>query len=278
MRIIRHLKYFGSYKFAQPTRDATRLNCYFFHAISTINYNYLYTTVVPQKVHLVYSFTQSTKAHMLRINRGILISVEGIDGSGKTTVAHTLASHFKQLSLPTLLTREPGATSLGKQLRTLVQEKIYPLCSKAEFLIFAADRAQHFHELVLPALASNTLVISDRMADSSLAYQGFGRGLDLEMLNRINSFVMNNRTPDITLYVRVPVDIAFNRILARNEKLSSFEQEKKDFMHAVAQGFDTISQNRENCYIVDGQQSSEQVSLQAIKLVESWMHNNHILI
>ncbi len=125
---------------------------------------------------------------MPRLSRGILIALEGIDGSGKSTLAKNIAASLAHLDFPILQTQEPGKMALGKLLKPIVQEKKVPVCSKAEFLLFAADRAQHFHELVIPALLNKQLVISDRMADSSLAYQGYGRGLDLTTLSMINSW------------------------------------------------------------------------------------------
>lgn len=215
---------------------------------------------------------------MQQLKRGILISVEGIDGSGKSTVARSLAHHFQQQNYCVLLTREPGATPLGAQLRRLVQEKTHPMCSKAEFLLFASDRAQHFHELVIPALDQKKLVISDRLSDSSLAYQGYGRGLDTQQLRMINEFAMNGVQADITLYIRVSVDTAYERIRSRNQALTSFEKETKEFMKAVVRGFDSIAKNKETYHIIDGEQSPEYVSTAAITYIESWIRINQLLL
>ena len=114
--------------------------------------------------------------------KGTLITFEGIDGSGKSSAARALYDHLKD-ELPVVLTREPGGTELGRVLRTLLQNRTFDLDAKAEYLLFAADRAQHMKEIVLPALAQNKIVISDRMADSSYAYQGSGRGVDPDMIN-----------------------------------------------------------------------------------------------
>src|SRR5438067_1616217 len=110
--------------------------------------------------------------------QGMLITIEGIDGSGKSTLAKNLYQHLIANDVDALLTREPGATPLGKALRTILQEKNVAVCDQAEYLLFAADRAQHFKDTIIPALAKGTVVISDRMADSSLVYQGYGRGLN----------------------------------------------------------------------------------------------------
>ena len=208
---------------------------------------------------------------MITVNRGILIAVEGIDGSGKSTLAKNVHAQLCALKLPALLTKEPGGTALGKQLRTILQEKNVPVCQKTEFLLFAADRAQHFEELVIPALHSNKIVISDRMADSSLAYQGFGRGLDLSMLSSINTWAMNGIKPDITLFVKVSAQQAFERVAARNETLTSFEKETIEFMERVAHGFETIFKNRTDVVYLDGTKTPEQITNDALQYIHTWM-------
>lgn len=212
---------------------------------------------------------------MHHLKTGILISVEGIDGSGKSTLAASLHTQLTAQGLPTILTREPGATPLGAQLRTIVQEKKVPVCAKAEYLLFAADRAQHMHQLVLPALAEQRLVISDRMADSSLVYQGYGRGLELNMIQMINRWAMNERQPDLTVYVRVDAQTAMDRILARNQALTSFEKERQDFIEKLIAGFDTIFKTRTNCIIIDGTQPQNKVLETSLDSINQWLtlHN-----
>jgi dTMP kinase len=109
------------------------------------------------------------------INRGKFITIEGIDGCGKSTLAENLTGALTKIGAPVLLTKEPGGSELGKSLRKILQEQHYPVCDKAEYLMFASDRAQHYKQLIQPALAAGKIVISDRWGDSSVAYQGYGR-------------------------------------------------------------------------------------------------------
>ncbi|BDC34904.1 dTMP kinase [Candidatus Dependentiae bacterium Noda2021] len=213
---------------------------------------------------------------MYKLTRGVLVSVEGIDGSGKSTLTRTLAERLSQ-SLPTLLTKEPGDTPLGQQIRTLVQEKKVAICPKAEYLLFAADRAQHFDQVIIPALKKNILVISDRLADSSLAYQGFGRGLDCTMINTINTWAMNERYPDVTLYIKVSPDVAYERIIKRQEALTSFEQEKKTFMLNVLKGFESIFKERSNVLYISGEQNPEDVLQDAHTQLIQWLITHYFL-
>src|SRR3990172_425114 len=158
--------------------------------------------------------------------RGLLITLEGIDGSGKSTLVKAIVTALTALGKPVVLTKEPGGTALGKELRAILQTQKNPVCNKAEFLLFAADRAQHFKQLIVPALEQGQIVISDRMADSSLAYQGYGRGIDRNMITTINSWAMQGIVPDLTIFLRLTPAKALERAQGRREAPTAFEQEK----------------------------------------------------
>lgn len=195
---------------------------------------------------------------------GLLIAIEGIDGSGKSTLAQRLFEHIV-LTRKALLTKEPGDSELGKKIRAIVQQQDVPVCPKAEYLLFAADRAQHFEEVVIPALLTGTIVLSDRMADSSLVYQGFARGLDINIIRTVNTWAMNNRTPDITLFVRVDPATARERLCARNETLTAFEREQEAFMQKVHDGFCSLYQNRNDVILINGEHDEQTVLHDALQ-------------
>ena len=211
------------------------------------------------------------------LKKGILISVEGIDGSGKSTLAKNLAALLTSQGLPVLLTKEPGGTHLGLQLRKLLQEKTVAIDPVAEFLLFAADRAQHFQELVLPALQKNMIVISDRMADSSLAYQGYGRGIDQKAIAFVNAWAMQQRAPDLTLFCTVSIAAATDRLKKRNETLTSFEKEDVPFMERVLHGFNEIIKTRDNVLKLDGNDTIPNLTQKACDSVIQWIHTNQLL-
>lgn len=214
---------------------------------------------------------------MKKLLRGTLITLEGIDGSGKSTLARNLATLFENDKLSPILTREPGNTPLGKQLRPIVQKKEVAVCSYAEFLLFAADRAQHFHELVIPALQENKLVISDRMADSSLVYQGYGRGLDVGMLQTINAWAMQGFVPTVTVFVDLTPEQAFARLQKRNEQLTSFEREKETFTKKLVVGYEELFAQRDNVIRVDGMLSEEKLASTTYEKLITWLkHNNYL--
>lgn len=189
--------------------------------------------------------------------QGRLISLEGIDGSGKSTLARGIAQRLNAMQITTMLTKEPGGTELGVSLRQILQTQSSPVCDKAEYLLFAADRAQHFNQMIIPALQAGTVAIADRLADSSLAYQGYGRGLDKRMIQEINTWVMQNITPDITIYLKLDPESALDRVQKRNEIITAFEQEKAEFWHRVAQGYQEIFASRTNVITLDASMSPQ---------------------
>ncbi|HEX4068777.1 MAG TPA: dTMP kinase [Candidatus Babeliales bacterium] len=212
---------------------------------------------------------------MPHLHKGILVVIEGIDGSGKSTLAHNLSTTLQQQGFDTTLTKEPGASEIGKEIRKIIQAQNIPFCSKAEYLLFAADRAQHFADLIIPALEQKKLIISDRMADSSLAYQGYGNGLDLNMIRTINSWTMNNILPDLTIFVHVPVEIARERAQKRGS-LSAYEK-RENFLHKVAKGFEELYKNRTNVIVVDGIESPENLTTQTCDAITQWIHTKNYL-
>lgn len=194
------------------------------------------------------------------MKRGVYIVIEGIDGSGKSTLAQNLKNLFEKKSFDVVLTKEPGGTELGKYLRELVQNPKHELTSKAEYLLFAADRAQHSNTVIEPALKRGALVISDRSADSSVAYQGYGRGLDSGMIQTINAWAMDEREPDITVYVDVPYSVARLRMKKRDEEATTFENEREAFFQRVIEGFNALYSKRKNCIRLDGSLSMDELN------------------
>ncbi len=202
--------------------------------------------------------------------KGKLITIEGIDGSGKSSAARALASALSTKA-DVLLTKEPGATELGQHVRKLLQERTIPVCPQAEFLLFAADRAQHMNDLVLPALATGKIVLSDRMADSSRAYQGFGRGLDDRFIQYINAWAMQNIIPDLTLYLKIDYTTAASRLKKRNEQITAFEREQALFFERVIAGFEEIFKERSSIITIDASLPEEEVHAAMIEKTNHYL-------
>jgi dTMP kinase len=178
---------------------------------------------------------------------GRLIALEGIDGCGKSTQARLLADR-----LGALLTFEPGATGLGATLRSLLLEgRPATVGGRAEALLMAADRAQHVSEVVVPALSAGTWVVTDRYSASTLAYQGYGRGLDREDLDRLIRWATDGLAPDLTVLLDLPVEVAAGRRHGRSG--DRFETEGDGFLMRVADGYRRLAAEARSAWlVVDG--------------------------
>jgi len=165
---------------------------------------------------------------------GAFITFEGIDGCGKSTQLRLLASELRVRGIPVVATREPGGTTLGQKLRAAlldVQEQVDPL---AELLVFAADRAQHVRKHLLPALEENQVVLSDRYADATVAYQGAGRGFAPELISQIVQLATEGLKPDLTLLFDLPIEESTNRTARRSTGKASarVSRDRLDIEHA----------------------------------------------
>ena len=171
---------------------------------------------------------------------GTFITFEGIDGSGKSTQLRLVSNFLKEHGCELLLTREPGGTTIGLRLRAALldaQEEVDPL---TELLVFAADRAQHVRRVLRPALAEGRVVISDRYADATVAYQGAGRGFKPELVSEIVRLATEGLVPDLTLLFDVPVAESTNRTTRRSNarnKLDRLDIEHGDFHERVRQAY-----------------------------------------
>jgi dTMP kinase len=206
-----------------------------------------------------------------------LISFEGGDGSGKTTQIKLLQAYLVALGKSCVSTREPGGTTLGKMIRqVLLEVGKEEISSPTELFLYLADRAQHVQEVIEPALKNGKIVLCDRFTDSTLAYQGYGRGVDLEMLRRLNQIASRGITPDLTFLMDCPVDIGLSRTAQRvSEQKSSqgredrFEREKLEFHERVRNGFLKLAQaDPKRIYRLDASRPVREVHEQVKKVVD----------
>jgi dTMP kinase len=174
-----------------------------------------------------------------------LITFEGGDGTGKSTQLKLLASHLTAQGLACLTTREPGGTSLGQLFRqVLLEVGKQNISSPTELFLYLADRAHHIQEVILTAFESGKIVLCDRYTDSTLAYQGYGRGIDLELLRRLNDIASRGIEPDLTFLFDCPVEVGLSRTARRQAEEGAgsspedrFEREKVEFHEKVRKGF-----------------------------------------
>jgi len=169
--------------------------------------------------------------------KGLFITIEGGDGSGKSTQINLLTKYFEREGFEVLLTREPGGTAISEKIRNLVLDKAHmEMHSMTEALLYAASRAQHVHEYIIPNVKAGKVVICDRYVDSSVVYQGHGRGLGIETVEAINSYATTGLTPDLTILLDLPPEIGLAR--KKNQKaLDRLELASDDFHMKVAEGY-----------------------------------------
>lgn len=181
--------------------------------------------------------------------RGLLISVEGLDGSGKTTQIGMLSDFLPRCGYEVMHTREPGGCPISEKLREIVLDKDNPeMTAKAEVLIYAAARAQHAETVLEPALRAGKLVLCDRYIDSSAAFQGGGRELGLDTVMRLNQYATGGLMPDKTIYLRID-DVAALKRRSSASELDRIEREKHDFHRRVFLGFDELAKEYKERYI-----------------------------
>jgi dTMP kinase len=197
--------------------------------------------------------------------RGRLITIEGLDGAGKTTLAASLAEVLRERGLSVELLREPGGVALAERLRALVKDPGLDVGPRAEALIYAAARAQLVHESLLPLLESGSWVLLDRFVDSSLAYQGGGRGLGVEEVAELNRFAVAGLVPDRTLYLRIDPLSGRARQAGRGEAPDRLEQEGEEFFAAIALTYEDLAAlDPERIRPLDAAQRPDQVLADAI--------------
>ena len=192
---------------------------------------------------------------------GKLITFEGIEGSGKSTQTAILSDRLRNAGFNIFYTREPGGTPTGEIIRNLLQHDLAgePLCAEAEALLFCASRAQLCRNVIKPLLNGGTWVVLDRFTDSTLAYQGYGRGFNVEQLRGINDFATNSLKPDMTILIDIPVEEGLSRVLARSNGVRDrIEREPIEFHKRLREGYlETARLEPERFVVINGMDKQE---------------------
>jgi dTMP kinase len=204
---------------------------------------------------------------------GLFVTLEGGDAVGKTTQAGALEQWLTGLGHRVVRTREPGGTSLGTGIRELVLHRPQPITPRAEALLYAADRAEHVARVVRPALDRGVVVLTDRYIDSSVAYQGYGRGLDPETILRMSRWATSELLPDLTVLLDLPVDEGMRRARARGRasgtETDRIEAEAREFHERIRRGFLRLAAEDSPRYaLVDATQDPDEVAEAVRRAVE----------
>lgn len=205
------------------------------------------------------------------MTQGLFISFEGPDGAGKTSVLQAILPHLADLGREIVTTREPGGVAIAEDIRSIILNPANTaMDDKTELLLFIAARRQHLKERILPPLAKGSLVLVDRFIDSSVAYQGFGRGLDVADINWLNQYATDGLKPDLTLYFDIDVEEGLARI-ARNadRDVDRLDMEKLDMHQRVRQGYLSILEAEPNRMVkIDASQPLEAVVAATLAVIK----------
>ncbi|MDR1168869.1 MAG: dTMP kinase [Heliobacteriaceae bacterium] len=199
------------------------------------------------------------------MQKGLFITFEGADGCGKTTQLNLLAQYLEKQGKEILVTREPGAKGLGEKLREILLNYDGEVSDRCEFFLFLADRAQHIDTIVTPAIQSGKIVLCDRHIDSTTAYQGYGRGIDIDRINKLNMAATNNKKPDLTFVFDVDAKTAAKRVGKSKDRM---ESAGSAFFNRVRQGYlELAKQEPERIKVINAARSIEEVQEEVKKIL-----------
>ena len=220
------------------------------------------------------------------MKRGFLLTLEGPEGSGKSTHSRLLAGYLTQKGIQTYCTREPGSTALGEKMRQLLLSPLYKNMSvRTELLLYEAARAQHVDEIIIPALNKNITVICDRFYDATFAYQGYGRGIDPSIIKHINDFAVNKITPDLTILLDIDVNIGLGKSLHLSKDSfprgegDRIEQEDIEFHKRVREGYLNLAQKEpERIKVVTVESEISKTQLEIQKHIDDLLRRNNYVV
>jgi dTMP kinase len=198
----------------------------------------------------------------------MFISFEGIDGCGKTTQKKLLEKYFEQQEIPYISLREPGGTEFSEEIRNLLLSKKYELNSISELFLFEAARADLTEKVIIPALEAGKVVLCDRFYDSTFAYQGYGRKIDLESIKNCNLLAAHGYYTSVTFYLEINLGLSLER--TSGKELDRMESSGDEFFQRVIKGFEFLAQSEPERFIrIDGRQNMEQIHLEIVDIVEN---------
>lgn len=206
---------------------------------------------------------------------GKFISIEGIEGAGKSTQLAFIQRYLTEQGKQLVVTREPGGTELGEQIRTLLLTPTTTgMASDTELLLMFAARAEHVEQVIKPALERDDWVLSDRFVDATFAYQGGGRGIDLQRISTLSDWTLKGLQTDVTFLFDLPVEMGQQRVLSRNQGIDRFEQEKVDFFQRIRDRYlQRAEQEPNRIKVIDASRSIVEIELQLTVLLDQLLTN-----
>ncbi|MBO6087157.1 dTMP kinase [bacterium] len=205
------------------------------------------------------------------MNRGLFITFEGVDGCGKSTQIELLSKYLKENNFEVVITREPGGKGLGEKLREILLNYDGEVSDRCESFLFLADRAQNIDTIVNPAVNSGKIVLCDRHTDSTVAYQGYGRGLDIDTINHLNNLATNNKKPDLTFIFDIDTETSMKRVGKNQDRMESAGIE---FQNRVRKGYLELAQiEPERVKVIDATKTIEEIHEEVLEIIKKILHN-----
>ena len=201
------------------------------------------------------------------MTQGLFITFEGPDGCGKTTQMNLLANYFENIGKKVVLTREPGGKGLGEKVREILLNYEGDVSDRCESFLFLADRAQNIDIIVTPAIQRGEIVLCDRHIDSTVAYQGYGRGLDIKEINMLNNLATNGKKPDLTFVFDVDVETSMKRVGKEKDRM---ESAGIDFHNRVRNGYlELAKQEPKRIKVIDATKSIEEIHQKVVEIIKT---------
>ncbi len=208
------------------------------------------------------------------MKKGLFITFEGADGCGKTTQLNLLNEYLLKNNYKVLITREPGAKGLGEKLRDILLNYDGDVSDRCESFLFLADRAQHIDTIVKPALDNGLIILCDRHTDSTVAYQGYGRGLDIEQINKLNSIATDGLKPDLTFVFDVDIETSMKRVGGEKDRMESSGNE---FFNRVRNGYLEIAKNEpKRVKVIDATKSVDEVFASLVSIFKTYIEQTEV--
>lgn len=203
------------------------------------------------------------------MKKGLFITFEGADGCGKTTQLNLLKDYLENKGYEVVITREPGAKGLGEKIREILLNYDGEVSNRCESFLFLADRAQNIDIIVKPAIEEGKIVLCDRHTDSTVAYQGYGRGLDIEQINMLNRIATNNTKPDLTLVFDVDIETSMQRVGSQQDRM---EKCGKEFFNKVRNGYlELAKQEPDRIKVIDTAKSITEVQKDVTNIINKYI-------
>ncbi len=204
------------------------------------------------------------------MNKGLFITFEGVEGAGKSSQIDLLKKEFEKKGIDYIVTREPGGTPIGEKIRAvLLDPENKEMNYITELLLYYSSRAQHLYEKIMYAKNQGKIVICDRYSDSTMAYQGYGRGIDINLIQQLNKIVEKENVPDLTFVIDIAPEISLERAKRKSGNVGDrLEQESLEFHNKVREGFIQIAKNNpDRVKIIDGKKSIEEIQKEILEKI-----------